>query len=49
MTFQEQYSCPKFIRADYSGPYADFWKGGGGCEFKGFTKGVLILRQKSGV
>ena len=23
-------------------------KGGGGCEFKGFTKGVLILRPKSG-
>ena len=33
-----------------SGPYVNFWKGGGGeCEFKGFIKGVLILSPKSGV
>ena len=28
------------------GSYADFWKGV--CDFEGFTKGVLILRPKSG-
>ena len=47
MTFQEYTRVQILKELIISGPYADFWKWGG--EFKGFTKGVLILRPKSGV